>query len=205
MFKKRYLLLYTFIFIFLWNYFFPFTLEGKIFSAIKSKCKQKESCIISLHKIIPFKWDEAYFFEYNSDYNSKNYIQNITGIQGDFKQYRKTRVVFIYKGQLVKYVKFRVVDGYDYESPLFPSYFPLKSVNINFVIPKNQLKEFNYSDNFTKNYNSISDFIGINYYKIIPQNDKLRVNCALQTYNKLIVDQCNLSFTNLNQVNLFNP
>ncbi|CAI3930615.1 unnamed protein product [Commensalibacter papalotli (ex Botero et al. 2024)] len=41
----------------------PTLLEELLYSSIKSKCKNQESCMMRLHEITPFEWDKAYFLK----------------------------------------------------------------------------------------------------------------------------------------------
>lgn len=78
-------------------------------------------------------------------------------------------------------------------------------MDINFFVGKEQLKKLKY----TGNLNDFGDSVDALYYEITPQNDQLRASCRTfylrAAGSKVDEKQCGLSFTNLNQVVLFNP
>lgn len=154
-----------------------------------------------MHEITPFQWDKVYFFAYDS--GDKNYIAKVTGMQGDFRQGRETSLLFIKDGKLVKYEKFIVIQ--DYDKPVFSWSLPYINVYISFITGKYRLKELNYSGNSDDFLDDSKGYIGINYYELTPQNDQLYAGCGMRDINQISFKQCALSFTNLDQVKLFNP
>lgn len=85
--------------------------------------------------------------------------------------------------------------------PLFPWDLPYINVDINFFTDKLTLKRLNYSGN-------LDDFllsVGIKYYKLTPQTDRLFARCGIYSISHISYKQCGLGFTNLNQLELFNP
>lgn len=190
----------------LWWFFMPTSLEGLLYSSIKSQCKNQERCKVRLHEITPFKWDKAYFFSHESAFDID--IRKIIPERLNVEWGVDTLVVFTQKGKVVAKELFPVIydSYYDIRFPPLFQIFPRKSVDINFLLNKSQLKELNYLGNI----DDFMDLIGIEYYEMTPQNDQLYAGCATlylpaAAGSKVEEKQCRLGFTNLNQVVLFNP
>ncbi|CAI3952234.1 hypothetical protein [Commensalibacter communis] len=108
----------------------------------------------------------------------------------------ETLVIFTYQGNLVKYDLFRT--AYDY---FLPQSGTIKSFNINFDTNKDELHQLHYSGNL----GDFSENISIHYYHVDLENDILYADCDLETQNRNSIKACWLSFTNLDQIHLYNP
>lgn len=124
-------------------------------------------------------------------------------MQGGFRQSGETSFLFIKDGKLVKYEKYVILQ--DYDEPAFPWSVPYVNVYINFITGKYKLKELNYPGNLDDFLDDSKGYVGINYYKFTPDNDQLYTGCEMRDINQISFKECALSFTNLNQVKLFNP
>lgn len=189
-----------------WWFFAPVSLQDQLYASIKEKCKNQEKCIVRLHEITSFKWDKAYFFSHESafDIDISKIIKEPLNIQWGVD----TLLVFTYKGKIIKKELFPVIDDsyYDIRFPPLFQIFSSKSVDVNFLLNKSDLKEMNYSGNI----DDFVDLIGIEYYEMTPQNDQLYAGCTTLDLraaagSTVQEKQCGFSFTNLNQVVLFNP
>ncbi|OUI78999.1 hypothetical protein HK18_06355 [Commensalibacter intestini] len=189
-----------------WWFFSPVSLQDQLYSSIKAKCKNQEKCIVHLHEITSFKWDKAYFFSPQSRF-SINIDQVIGGAtKEEQKGKRETLVVFTLNGKVVQEEIFDVIVDDDLRLPPLIQFSPHKSVDINFFLGKNELKNMNYSGDISDFY----DLIYIEYYKMTPQNDQLNARCAtirftLAAGSNIKEKQCWLSFANLSQIMFLNP
>ncbi|CAI3932659.1 unnamed protein product [Commensalibacter communis] len=190
----------------LWWLFGPTTLQDQLYASIQENCKNKKKCVVRLHELTSFKWDKAYFFSHESafDVDISKIIKEPLNIQWGVD----TLVIFTLKGKVIEKELFPVIDDsyYDIRFPPLFQIFPSKSVDINFLLNKSDLIMLNYSGNI----DDFVDLIGIEYYEMTPQNDQLYAGCATLDLpaaagSKVEEKQCGFSFTNLNQVVLFNP